>query len=75
MQARAKQLFKAGYRNLQTVAKSDPSTLVKEIEHLSKSQAQVLVSSAKVRIPSHVFYVFVSTVILVDLKKDPKNLS
>ncbi|CAB4017489.1 helicase POLQ-like [Paramuricea clavata] len=44
---RAKQLYVAGYRNLQAVAKADPETLIKEMEHLPRTQAKLLVSAAK----------------------------
>ncbi|XP_046846451.1 helicase POLQ-like [Xenia sp. Carnegie-2017] len=44
---RAKQLYTAGYHNLRTVANANPQNLMKEIEHLHKTQANLLVSAAK----------------------------
>lgn len=46
--ARAKQLFAAGYRTLEQVAKADVARLVDEVEHLNARVARQLVSSAKV---------------------------
>ncbi|XP_031559584.1 helicase POLQ-like isoform X2 [Actinia tenebrosa] len=46
-QARARQLFKAGYRSMGDIARSNPDKLVKEIEHLYKKQAREIVSAAK----------------------------
>ena len=46
-QARAMQLFKAGYRSLQHVAHAEPQILAREIEHLSRRQAELVVCSAK----------------------------
>ncbi|XP_010007312.1 PREDICTED: helicase POLQ-like [Chaetura pelagica] len=47
LEARAKQLYNAGYKTLAHLANADPETLVKMIEHLSKRQAKQIVSSAK----------------------------
>lgn len=46
-QARASQLFKAGYQTIQHLAHADSKTLVKDIERLSTRQANLIVSSAK----------------------------
>jgi len=46
-QARANQLFKAGYRTIQHLAHTDPMTLVKKVERLSLRHANLIVSSAK----------------------------
>ncbi|NXY77088.1 HELQ Helicase, partial [Glareola pratincola] len=48
LEARAKQLFNAGYKTLAHLANANPETLVKMIEHLSLRQAKQIVSSAKV---------------------------
>ncbi|NWX13844.1 HELQ Helicase, partial [Aegotheles bennettii] len=48
LEARAKQLYNAGYKTLGHLANADPETLVKVIEHLSRRQAKQIVSSAKV---------------------------
>jgi len=48
-QARAKQLYNAGYKTSAHLANANPETLVKMIEHLSRHQAKQIVSSAKVR--------------------------
>ncbi|NXL49557.1 HELQ Helicase, partial [Podilymbus podiceps] len=48
LEARAKQLYNAGYRTLAHLANANPETLVKMIEHLSRRQAKQIVSSAKV---------------------------
>ncbi|NXI79366.1 HELQ Helicase, partial [Rhipidura dahli] len=47
LEARAKQLYNAGYRTLAHLANANPETLVKMIEHLSRRQAKQIVSSAK----------------------------
>ncbi|EDO44748.1 predicted protein, partial [Nematostella vectensis] len=46
-QARARQLYKAGYRNLSDLAWAEPAVLVQQIEHLPKKHAQQIVSAAK----------------------------
>ncbi|NXO03964.1 HELQ Helicase, partial [Rhinopomastus cyanomelas] len=48
LEARAKQLYNAGYKTLAHLANANPETLVKVIEHLSRRQAKQIVSSAKV---------------------------
>lgn len=45
--ARARQLFKAGYKSLGDLAWADVNSLVSQIEHLSRRQAQQIVSAAK----------------------------
>ncbi|NWU97771.1 HELQ Helicase, partial [Upupa epops] len=47
LEARAKQLYNAGYKTLAHLAYANPQTLVKVIEHLSHRQAKQIVSSAK----------------------------
>ncbi|KFO75144.1 Helicase POLQ-like, partial [Cuculus canorus] len=47
LEARAKQLYNAGYRTLAHLANADPETLVKMIEHLPRRQAKQIISSAK----------------------------
>ncbi|NXC58085.1 HELQ Helicase, partial [Aleadryas rufinucha] len=47
LEARAKQLYNAGYKTLAHLANANPETLVKMIEHLSRHQAKQIVSSAK----------------------------
>ncbi|NWV36984.1 HELQ Helicase, partial [Grantiella picta] len=47
LEARAKQLYSAGYKTLAHLANANPETLVKTIEHLSRRQAKQIVSSAK----------------------------
>ncbi|XP_030306420.1 helicase POLQ-like [Calypte anna] len=47
LEARAKQLYNAGYKTLAHLANADPETMVKMIEHLSRRQAKQIVSSAK----------------------------
>ncbi|XP_068670682.1 helicase POLQ-like isoform X1 [Montipora foliosa] len=46
-QARARQLFKAGYKSLSSLAWADVNALVSGIEHLSRRQANQIVSAAK----------------------------
>ncbi|XP_060707348.1 helicase POLQ-like isoform X2 [Hemiscyllium ocellatum] len=46
-EARARQLYKAGYKSLTYLANANPEVLVKTIEHMSKRQANQIVSSAK----------------------------
>ncbi|NXN74651.1 HELQ Helicase, partial [Himantopus himantopus] len=48
LEARAKQLYNAGYKTLAHLANANPETLVKMIEHLSLRQAKQIVSSARV---------------------------
>lgn len=45
---RAKQLYNAGYRKIEDIARAKPQTLVSDIEHMSKRLANQLVSAAKV---------------------------
>ncbi|XP_073397914.1 helicase POLQ-like isoform X2 [Dendrobates tinctorius] len=47
LEARAKQLYNAGYTTLAHLANADPQIMVKTIEHLSKRQANQIISSAK----------------------------
>uniref|UniRef100_A0A8C8ASE5 Helicase POLQ-like n=1 Tax=Otus sunia TaxID=257818 RepID=A0A8C8ASE5_9STRI len=47
LEARAKQLYNAGYKTLAHLANANPETLVKTVEHLSRRQANQIVSSAK----------------------------
>ncbi|NWS71937.1 HELQ Helicase, partial [Crotophaga sulcirostris] len=47
LEARAKQLYNAGYKTLAHLANANPETLVKMIEHLSRRQAKQIISSAK----------------------------
>ncbi|XP_072261431.1 helicase POLQ-like isoform X2 [Pyxicephalus adspersus] len=47
LEARAKQLYNAGYTTLAHLANADPQVMVKAIEHLSKRQANQIISSAK----------------------------
>ncbi|XP_076824561.1 helicase POLQ-like isoform X2 [Clavelina lepadiformis] len=46
--ARAKQLYNAGYKTLSELAVADVTALVRNIEHLSRKQANQLVASAKI---------------------------
>ncbi|XP_026462465.1 helicase POLQ-like [Ctenocephalides felis] len=45
--ARAKQLYNAGYKTLHLIAKTTPSRLVQDIEHLNKKVATQLIATAK----------------------------
>ncbi|XP_015195310.1 helicase POLQ-like isoform X2 [Lepisosteus oculatus] len=47
LEARAKQLYGAGYKTLAHLANADPNLLIKAIENLSKRQANQIVASAK----------------------------
>ncbi|XP_041042060.1 helicase POLQ-like isoform X2 [Carcharodon carcharias] len=47
LEARARQLYKAGYKSLSHLANASPEMLVKTIEHMSRRQANQIVSSAK----------------------------
>ncbi|KAM5194262.1 helicase POLQ-like isoform 2-T2 [Mantella aurantiaca] len=47
LEARAKQLYNAGYTTLAHLANADPQVMVKTIEHLSKRQANQIINSAK----------------------------
>ncbi|KAF2984299.1 hypothetical protein EK904_000687 [Melospiza melodia maxima] len=47
LEARAKQLYNAGYKTLAHLANANPETLVRMIEHLSRRQAKQIISSAK----------------------------
>lgn len=46
-QARARQFVKAGYKTLSSLAWADPASLVEQIEHLPRRQANQIVSAAK----------------------------
>ncbi|XP_073238132.1 helicase POLQ-like [Porites lutea] len=46
-QARARQLFKAGYKSLNSLAWADVNSLMADIAHLSRRQANQIVSAAK----------------------------
>lgn len=48
LQARAKQLYNAGYKTPTHLANADPAVLSKTIENLYKKQAEQIVASAKV---------------------------
>ncbi|XP_065693606.2 helicase POLQ-like isoform X2 [Patagioenas fasciata] len=47
LEARAKQLYNAGYKTLAHLANANPEILVKVIERLSRRQAKQIISSAK----------------------------
>lgn len=47
LEARAKQLYGAGYKTLAHLANADPNVLTKTIQNLSKRQANQMVASAK----------------------------
>ncbi|XP_075717258.1 helicase POLQ-like [Rhinoderma darwinii] len=47
LEARARQLYNAGYTTLAHLANADPQMMVKTIEHLSKRQANQIIFSAK----------------------------
>ncbi|XP_053107515.1 helicase POLQ-like [Hemicordylus capensis] len=47
LEARAKQLYSSGYKTLAHLANADPEVLMKTVEHLYRSQARQIVSSAK----------------------------
>ncbi|MBN3283243.1 HELQ Helicase, partial [Polyodon spathula] len=48
LEARAKQLYVAGYKTLAHLANADPNLLTKTIQNMSKRQANQIVASAKV---------------------------
>ncbi|CAN2391696.1 Helicase POLQ-like [Pristimantis euphronides] len=50
LEARAKQLYNAGYTTLAHLANADPQMMVNTIEHLSKRQANQIICSAKMLI-------------------------
>lgn len=50
LQARAKQLYNAGYKTLTHLANADPAILTKTITNLNKKQANQMVASAKVSV-------------------------
>ncbi|XP_029455358.1 helicase POLQ-like isoform X2 [Rhinatrema bivittatum] len=47
LEARAKQLYNAGYTTLAHLANASPEVLIKTIEHMSRRQAKQIVASAK----------------------------
>ncbi|KAM3831978.1 helicase POLQ-like isoform 1-T1 [Vipera latastei] len=47
LEARAKQLYNLGYKSLAHLANADPEHLVKNVVHMSRTQARKIVSSAK----------------------------
>lgn len=52
-QGRARQLYRAGYKNLQQVAFAESSALVKAVEFLSHKAAKQIIASAKVTFNSN----------------------
>lgn len=46
-QSRAKQLYLAGFKNLQSIARADPNELVQKIEFMSRMLANQLIAAAK----------------------------
>jgi POLQ-like helicase len=48
--ARAKQLFNAGYCNLQSIAKADPIELQQKVKNLPQSQANKIIACAKLQL-------------------------
>lgn len=49
LQVRAKQLYSAGYKTLEEIAKADVTKLANDIEHLTPRVARQLISAAKVK--------------------------
>lgn len=49
-QSRAKQLYNAGYKTLQSIAKANVDDLVESIEFMSKRVANQLIAASKVTI-------------------------
>lgn len=47
-QGRAKQLYKAGYKTLQSIAKSKPEEIMDKVEHLPRRVVSQIISAAKV---------------------------
>ncbi|XP_012579737.1 PREDICTED: helicase POLQ-like isoform X2 [Condylura cristata] len=47
LEGRAKQLYNAGYKSLMHLANANPEVLIRTIDHLSRRQANQIVSSAK----------------------------
>lgn len=47
-QSRAKQLYNAGYKNLQSIAKANVNELVENIEFMSRRTASQLIAASKV---------------------------
>ena len=45
---RAKQLYKAGYKTLKSIAQAKPEEMMDKIEHLQKRVVSQIISSAKV---------------------------
>lgn len=48
-QGRAKQLYAAGYKKVEDIAKAKATDLVANIEHMNNRVANQLISAAKVR--------------------------
>lgn len=48
LKGRAKQLYNAGYKKIEDVARAKPTELVNNIEHMTHRLANQLVSAAKV---------------------------
>uniref|UniRef100_A0A6G3MM67 Helicase POLQ-like (Trinotate prediction) n=1 Tax=Henneguya salminicola TaxID=69463 RepID=A0A6G3MM67_HENSL len=48
IKARAKQLYKAGYKTVSEVASAESENLITTIPHLSRRQAASIISSARV---------------------------
>lgn len=67
-QARARQLLKAGYKTLSSLAWADAGSLVTQIDHLSKRQAHQIVSAAKVKPPNLNVWIIFFHFVLVSFK-------
>lgn len=53
LQGRARQLYNAGFKNLQQVAHTDATTLIDAIEHMTKKVANAIITAAKVILRVH----------------------
>lgn len=49
-QGRAKQLYAAGYKKIEDIARANAKELVSKIEHMSHRLANQLISAAKVKL-------------------------
>jgi len=66
LQGRARQLYKAGYKTLQSIAKADSKEIKKNIPYLSNKIVTQIIAAAKV---SHIIYKKILTTFMFFLLK------
>lgn len=65
MKNRARQLYAAGFKTIEAVAKTSPMTLVKSVEFMPIRVATEIISAAKVCLSSHNYIYRILTVVFI----------